>query len=237
MPGNRGYAVRKIQRFVRRRLVAKRMGLYRRKGMQIARALGRPATPTFVETYAKGQVQNGTGLLFKVRVSDIPQFSQYADLYTQYRINWVKVTLLPDYNSSSADQNSAGYNASIAIPYSGQARIAYAIQDSPNQVAPASEAAVLQDNGAKIKVLASKWSCSFKPVPDVAQSTTAGNAIFTRQKFRQWFNMDTVTVGNNPEHGSVVGWITLPGPPAPSPPTTMNFNVYYKVSVTFRDPR
>lgn len=236
MPGNRGYAVRKIQRFVRRRLVAKGMGLYRRKGMMIRKALGRGPDPTFVETFAKGQVTNGTGLIFKVRVTDIPQVGQYADLYTQYRINWIKVTLLPDYNSASGDQNSAGYNNSIGIPYSGQGRIAFAIQDSPNQVAPASEQAVLQDNGAKIKVLGSKWSCSFKPVPDVAQSTPAGNPIFTRQKFKQWFNFDTVTTGNNPEHGSCLAWITLPGSMGP-PPVSMKYNVYYKVSVTFRDPK
>lgn len=232
MAGNRGYAARKIQRFVRRRLVSKGMALYRRKGAMIRRALPRTPDPTFVETYSKGTVGVGASI-FKIRVSDIPQFGQYADLYTQYRINWVKVTLLPDYNTAAADQNAATYNASLPLNYSGLARIAYAIQDSPNQVAPASEAAVLQDNGAKVKVLASKWSCSFKPVPDVAQSTPAGVPIYTRQKYRQWFNMDTVTVGNNPEHGSVLAWITLPGVAG----VNMQFNVYYKVSVTFRDPK
>lgn len=209
------------------------MGLYRRKGQQIQRALGRPKDPTFVETFAAGSVVPNVGNIFKVRISDIPQFSQYAALYTQYRINWVKVTLLPDYNTSAADQNAAGYNSSIVIPYSGQARIAYAIQDSPDQILPASEAVVLQDNGAKVKVLGSKWSCSFKPVPDVAVTNAANVPVYTRQRYKQWFNFDTVTTGNNPQHGSVVAWITLPG----SAGITMKFNVYYKVSVTYRDPR
>lgn len=238
MAYNRRYAARKIQRVFRKYRMRKMMGFAARKGAMIRRSvgLGNP-TPTFVETYAASSftVNTGAGIgqTFGVRISDIPQLAQYANLYKQYRINWVKVIVIPDFNTQASDHNAAAYNGSVAVPTFGQIRVVHAIQDSPNITVPASEAVVLQDNGSKIKALGSKWSVSFKPVPDVQQTTAVGT-IWTRQKYRQWFNFDLVTTGNNPFHGAVAAYFTNPASIAASAST---LNVYYKVSFTLRDPQ
>lgn len=205
----------------------------RRKGAYVRRTVGLAnPTPTFVETFSSDAISVGGGV-FKVRISDIPQLSQYANLYKQYRINWVKVMLVPDFNTSSSDMNSADYNASVAVASTGIARIAYAINDSPQLTNPASETVVLTDNGCKIKPIRDKWSCSFKPVPDVAViGGSTSNPIWTRQKYRQWFNFDLVTTGNNPLHYGVSYFITQVGTG-----TALNFSVFYKVSFTLRDPQ
>lgn len=143
--------------------------------------------------------------------------------------------LVPDFNSSVNDQNTAAYNATVPTQNFGLARIAFAINDSPQLVAPANEAVVLQDNGCKVKALGAKWSASFKPVPDVgAISGTTGNAIYTRQKFRQWFNFDTTLTGNNPLHYGISYYITQLVANTTASPT---YNVYYKVSFSLRDPQ
>lgn len=205
-----------------------------RKGMYVRKSvgLGNPA-PTFVETYSSSVIAPNVGGVFSARITDIPQVAQYANLYKQYRINWIKVMLIPDFNSQSADQNAAQYNATVPTGNVGMGRIAYAINDSPQLVAPATEAVVLEDNGCKVKSLGTKWSCSFKPVPDVGTiSGTTGNPIWTRQKFRQWFNFDLELTGNNPQHYGVSYFITQP-----VNGLTIRYNVYYKVSFSLRDPQ
>lgn len=236
MAFTRGYAARRIQRAFRRRRVMRAVGRMRRKGAYIRRsALGNPM-PTFVETFKQDQAIAGNlGGVFSVRITDIPQIAQYAQLYKQYRINWVKVMLIPDWNSAQADHNAAAYNASLPIQNFGMARIAFAINNSPQLVAPVNEAIVLQDNGCKIKVIGQKWSTSFKPVPDVGvTSGTTANPIWTRQKFRQWFNFDTTLTGNNPLHYGVSYFITQLVANTTAAPT---YNVYYKVSFSLRDPQ
>lgn len=237
MAFNRRYAARRIQRAFRKYRGRRMMALAGRKARYVRRVVGvGNPTPTFVETYKGTDIYANVGGVFSARISDIPQVAQYNTLYKQYRINWVKVMLVPDWNSTAADHNAGQYNASSAIPSFAQARITYAINDSPQLTAPATEAVVLSDNGCKIKPIGSKWSCSFKPVPDVGvQSGTAGaGTIWTRQKYRQWFNFDLVTTGNNPEHFGISYFITqlLSGSPDP-----VKYNVYYKVSFTLRDPQ
>lgn len=240
--GKRRVAASKIGRFLKGAVGRRKARMYAKKRGAITRAIGYNPMPTFTETYQKAAdnlvVVAGTaglGKVFKVRISDIPQIAQYMNLYTQYRINWVKVMLLPAYNSATADHNVADYNRVNAVPYQGMARIVYSIQDSPNEQTPASEAEVLQDNGCKIKAFKTKWSCSYKPVPDVKQATDVG-AIYTRQKFRQWFNYDGTTTGNNPEHGAVAAWITLPGDNVLRD-SSMSYYCYYKVNFSLRDPK
>lgn len=237
MAVRRGYMARRIQRAYRKYRARRNMGFAARKGRYVRRSvgLGNPS-PTFVETYSASRIlvgPAGLGQVFGGRISDIPQIAQYANLYKQYRINWMKIMLVPDYNTLSSDPNASSYNNSIPIGSTGMGRIVYAIQDSPDVAVPANEATVLQDNGAKIKPIGPKWSCSFKPVPDVQQVTTAGN-IWSRQKYRQWFNFDLVTTGNNPFHGSVQAFLTQP---AIGTGLNMFYNVYYKVSFTLRDPQ
>lgn len=227
-----------LPRGMRMRARGRRIGRpgWRRKYRAVARRrLVRTRVPTFTETYSKSTVASNAGGVFAARISDIPQVAQYSNLYKQYRINWIKVMLVPDFNSMSADHNAAAYNASIPIQDFGLARIVYAINDSPALVNPATEAVVLEDNGCKIKPLGAKWSCSFKPVPDVSMiANTTGAAIATRSKYRQWFNFDDVTTGNNPLHYGVSYYITQLVANTQANPT---YNVYYKVNFSLRDPQ
>lgn len=227
-----------LPRGMRMRARGRRIGRpgWRRKYRAVARRVAlRVRAPTFTETYAKSTVASNAGGVFAARISDIPQVAQYSNLYKQYRINWIKVMLVPDFNSMNADHNAAAYNASIPIQDFGMARIVYAINDSPALVNPANEAVVLEDNGCKIKPLGAKWSCSFKPVPDVSMiANTTGAAIATRSKFRQWFNFDDVTTGNNPLHYGVSYYITQLVANTQANPT---YNVYYKVNFSLRDPQ
>lgn len=257
MAMTRKYAATRIQRAYRRRRVANRMRRYRKKQAYVGRAVNTRSTqPTFVETFrgaAYGRsesdrfdkvltvpVGGSLGAVFKVRITDIPQVNQYSDLYTQYRINWIKVFLIPSFNGDAADINAAAFNAVPATQISGQGtgRISWSVQDSPNEWSPLTEDEVLQDNGCKFKTIGKRWSQSFKPVPDVEMVTTAGN-IYTRQKYRQWFNFGELS-GNNPLHGAVTAFINLPGISYPGPSmlsSVENYHIYYKVSFTLRDPR
>jgi len=227
-------AVRKVggRRYGMKRRAPRRMIMARGPRGRLLRSIN--PTPTFVETYAAGQIQANAGGVFQVRVTDIPQVAQYNVLYKQYRINWVKVMLVQEYGYQSADPNAAAYNNTVAAPFIGSGRIAYAINDSPNTLVPANEAAVLTDNGCKVKSLGAKWSCSFRPVPDVAAVTVGGNTIATKQKFKQWFNFDFTNAGlNNPLHQGISYWITQ----VASAGNTGLYNLYYKVNFTLRDPQ
>lgn len=234
-------AARRIQRAYRRVRGRRLMGMAGRKGRYIRRTVGMGnPSPTFVETFrganaaGVGPIPVNQGGVFAVRVSDIPQVAQYNALYKQYRINWIKVILVPDFNSEAADHNTAAYNATVPTQNFGLARIAFAINDSPQTQAPATEAQLLSDNGCKIKSLGSRWSASFKPVPDVAMTSNAGTPIWTRQKYRQWFNFDLVQTGNNPLHYGLSYYITQLVANTQAMPT---YNVYYKVSFSLRDPQ
>lgn len=210
---------------------------------RIARTLN--PMPTFVETFHKAEdnvlvaAGGSTGSVFKVRINDIPQWQQYLALYKQYRINWVKVMLIPQTDGSAADINAYQYNYSQTLNGQGLGRIVWSIQNSPNVGVPASEQEVLQDNGAKVRPLKSMWSCSFKPVPDLAMTGTAAQSVYVKSRYRPFMNFITDTVNNNPLHGSVQTYISLPGAQlGPSGPASyQTYHCYYKVSFTLRDPK
>lgn len=210
------------------------------RGRRIRRAV-LSNQPTFVETFHKSSddcavpLGGSLGKLFKVRIQDVPQVAQYANLYTQYRINWVKITLIPQYNTSASDFNTARANQVAHADSAGMARIVYSIQDSPGQTDPTTELEVLEDNGCKVRAMGKMWSCSFKPVADVVVSNGAGGVIPVKQKFKQWFNFDTSTPANNPYHEGVKAFITLPGTNEDT--NSITWSAYYKVSFTLRDPQ
>lgn len=234
----------------------RRMGMMARKRRGIRRAvgLGNP-TPTFVETFS-GKVYTrddpvegtsvinvptggGLGFAAKVKITDVPQHTQYETLYKQYRINWVKLYLLPAFNGAAADVNAAAYNYTLPVSEQGMSRIVYSIQDSPNETFPATEQEVLLDNGCKIKAMGKKFTASFKPVPDIAQTNVNGTSIWTRQKFRQWINFDENTPRQDPLHGALTAFINTPGiaQAATGPAAVARWYVYYKVSFSLRDPK
>lgn len=209
-----------------------RRRVMRRRGPMRARRMLNPM-PTFVETYNAGQIFSNAGGVFQARITDIPQVAQYNTLYKQYRINWIKVMLVPIYSYASTDPNSALYNNANAVPYLGTARITFAINDSPATGAPANELAVLTDNGSKVQQIVNKWARAFKPVASVQVQAVGGGSVATKQKFRQWFNFDLQNVANNPEHQGISYWITQ----ATGPGAQGAFEVYYKVSFSLRDPQ
>lgn len=196
-------------------------------------------SPTFTETVKLNDIGGfvstaGTaegGGVFKLRISDIPQYrDDYANLYTQYRINSVKYIVLPQFDTQEA--NTAVQNQAQSPPYSftGMARVAWAVQDSPNVGDPASEAEVLQDNGAKVRAFGSKWVVTMKPTPDVSMTTSVG-VIPTRAR-KSWFNYDAVTTGNNPQHGSIQWWISQL---ATTGSAGQKYSVYAKINFSLRD--
>jgi len=210
----------------RRRRVGAMGGIVRR------RRLYNP-TPTFTETYKSGLVTANTGGQFTARISDIPQIADYLALYNQYRINWIKVMLIPDFGS--ADPNTYSQNFVGGIPSVANARIAWAINDTPNLPNPVSEADVLTDNGAKIKTLTNKWQQSFKPRPDKFTGTAVGGSgVAVREKFNQWLSFaEPAFPANNPIHRGVSYWISA----LSATGGDQAYHVYYKVNFSLRDPK
>lgn len=198
-------------------------------------------TPTFTETVKLNDIGGFTstagtaegGGVFKLRISDIPQFNaDYANLYTQYRINSVKYIVLPQFDTFEA--NTAVQNQAQPTPYSfsGMARVAWAVQTSPNVAIPATESDVLQDNGAKVRAFGSKWVVSMRPVPDISVTTSAG--VIPTRSTRSWFNYDAGLSGNNPEHGSIQWWISQL---ASTGSQGQKYSVYAKINFSLRDPK
>lgn len=195
----------------------------------------RAVSPTFVETFRLLDIISTTAAPYldawKVRISDIPQIADYQALYNQYRINWVQHIVIPNYQTQEANQALSNQAGAVA-GYIGQPRIAYAIQDTPNVQAPATEQDVLEDNGCKLKTLHNVFKVAHKPVPDVASfSNAAGATVYTKEKYKQFFNFNAVPA-NNPMYGAIQVAITSPGFNA-----SQAMAHYVKVSFTLRDPK
>lgn len=181
--------------------------------------------PTVTETFVRpSTITSNLGGVFKVAIDEIPQIAQYSNLYRQYRINWVKFTIVPNYNSFDGTGAAAGV---VAMP-----RIAWAINDTPKVAPPISEADVLEDNGAKVRQLATTWSASCRPVANVAlTSTDAGTPLVPVRAKRRFYNF--LAEGQNPLHEGISYWITA----AAAAGSYSQFNVYVKVNFTLRDPQ
>lgn len=178
--------------------------------------------PTVTETFTRtAPVTSNLGGVFKIAIDEIPQLAQYTNLYRQYRINWVKFMLVPNYNSFDGTGAAPGVVA--------MSRIAWAINDTPRVVPPISESDVLEDNGSKVRTLASTWSASCKPVADVSLSTATG--LVPVKASRRFYNF--LPAGQNPDHGGISYWITT----AAASGSFSQFNVYVKVNFSLRDPQ
>lgn len=190
------------------------------------------APPTFTETFWYGNAVGNTGGVFSTSIAQVPQVADYAALYRQYRINWVKVMLLPDLAATSIDVNTMYQNNAGALASAGLGRIAYAINDTPALPVPLAEQDVLQDNGAKVVPLRSKWSVSYKPVVTQFTSDAAGGAgVALRSRNRPFLSFDLH--GADPLHYGVSYWIShYVGNPA-----AQTWRVYMKVNFSLRDPK
>lgn len=181
--------------------------------------------PTFTETIVRPvKISSNAGDVFKVSMDEIPQLSQYSNLYRQYKINWAKITLLPDTNS---------YNGTETFQNAGMPRMAWAINDTPAVPAPASESDLLQDNGAKVKPFLSKWGASFKPLANLAMTDATTSAVIpVTRRGTQYLNFQGA--GHNPQHYGISYWISqaLAGGA-----TASSYTVIVKINFSLRDPQ
>lgn len=212
---------------------------YKKKAVvtTVSRGIGRPRrlkmynpSPVFTESFVSTNVlTTNTGFLLAQKISDIPQIAQYSNLYTKYRIKSIRYILLPTFQGGS-DENNASYNNGAGQPYNASSRIVYSIQDSPNQVAPATEAIALEDNGCRIRMMTNKLSVTTRPVPQVLD--TQGNYITMKGKY---LNFDQGLGLPAPLHYGVCGYITqaIGG----APPLRQTINVYVKITFQVSDPR
>lgn len=219
-----------VRRFRRRARSTRRVRRGRRVGGRLMGRGRRLAVynpkPIFTETYSYLTAghdyiceANG-GVLLTANVDKIPQLAQYTNLYTKYRILKATFICLPKWNNSQ-DQNAAQYNASNSTYGYGALRAVYAINDSPAQVDPTSEAIVLQDNGAKIKMVPqSGLRITCRPVPDTkdangVQMTSRGSFInfaatnVSHYGVSLWLSQPVTATGSNAVLNSVYGYVKL----------------------------
>lgn len=197
--------------------------MYRRRKNLRPRTAAR--LPTFTETLVRPvKISGNAGNVFTVSMDEIPQLSQYSNLYRQYKINWAKISILPDHNS---------YDGTQPITLAGMPRIAWAINDTPFIAAPTNESDLLQDNGAKVRPLVNSWAGSFKPVPNIAVTDAASGTLVPQRGPRSMF-LNFATGHPNPEHYGISYWISQAlGGGAVSP----SYTVVVKINFSLRDPQ
>lgn len=195
----------------------RRRQVVRRK---IVRSVFNPS-PTFTETFAVSSIQGNTGGVFRVNIAQLPQVAQYSGLYNQYKINSLKVMIVPDYNSFEGAQVQTG---------PGMGRIAFAINDTPDVAAPANESDILSDNGVRIRTITDKLAIRCSPKPQRPNAGLGVEVIDQRSPFFTFAGAGQT----NPVYSGISYWLSnvnVGGGDA------LRFNVYYKVTFTLRDPK
>jgi len=187
--------------------------------------------PSFTETFVYGNaLLPNAGFLLTGNVDNIPQLAQYSGLYQQYRILKVKFIIMPTWTGGE-QQNVAIFNAASgpSVPPGltsvGTSRMVSVIDSSPNQSVPTSEAAVLQENGCRIRFLDRMATISCSPVPDLKDANN--NQLTLRKKFQNF-------TSPNVAHYGVRGWITQNVSTGTS---AITYTVYAKLTFQLREPR
>lgn len=211
----------------RRAMVPRGIGVGRRRGLY------NPA-PVFTETYSyltSGHdyiVAPNAGNILTVNMDSIPQLTQYSNLYQKYRILKATFILMPKFHV--ADQNAGQYNVSNSTYAYGDSRVVYAINDSPDQQAPTSEGAVLQDNGCKIRSVGAKGiRITCRPVPN----TKDANGVQLTQA-RKFINFGTSV---NIVHYGVSIWMSQPTSATGASALLNSLYGYVKLTFQLSDPR
>jgi len=211
----------------------------KRVNRRVQRSLMFNPQPVFTETFrmlspgtgAPFSLSPNTGGVLTVNVDMMPQLAQYSTLYQKYRILKTQFICIPDWNTDSFDQNAAIYNGgTFTTPSVSLARIVFAVNDSPNVPAPATEAAVLEDNGCKIVAGKSKVVMTCRPVPNTQDLN--GNEMTFKQKY-----LNFKVAQPNAVHYGISWWHTQPV--LPGGPSTIGtaYNVYIKLTFQLSDPR
>lgn len=170
---------------------------------------------TASEHFAYGQLQFTAGTLtdvssLQVNMNQLPQVSQYAALFRQFCIRHVTYTIVPRFGES--DPNAQSYNSTLGgtVTNSTNIRMHYAVIDTPFVGPPGNEAAILQNNNVKTRMLNQRI---FKiqqsnPKPEILVTSGSGANVNGTQVKDQWFNFTNATTstgngGQNVAHGNV----------------------------------
>jgi hypothetical protein len=168
-----------------------------------------------------------------------------------FRINSFEVMIVPRFGDTERNQgyynltsNTSGSPA--VLPVFQQPRLAFAINNSPNPTVPGSELQLLEDNGAKIRILdGHKLTKLYSKAPVANMSVTDfGAAIphtFAIGKPRQFVDIDS---GHDIRHYGIGVWTTQtmwanpPGIGVDLPaPSVAVADMIFKISFTLKDPR
>lgn len=200
--------------------------------------------PTNIGVGADGviKVAGGTQFTpgkFMVKITDIPQIQNYANLQQFYKILKVTQIIVPKFNVS--DPNVGQYNQANSVAAWEVPRMAYAINDSTNDLAtPTSELDVLEDNGVRIKRMTNPFKITFRPKAALdSTDPTTSQLVPSQPKYRPWlgFGPDdgAITPADAPYHVGV-DWVISCDNTATSEFLDVA-DVYCKVSFVCKDPR
>lgn len=179
----RSYGKKKVYRGVKRTRYGKKAQL---RGMV-------PGVHRFKETCeltawsaAAGSTQFGCQS-YKLR--DLFNVANFTGLFDMFKISGVKLTIVPQFNTSSVLDANAGIGGNV-----GNLPILYiAPNRSPWSVAPTSVQDVLNDDGCKVIRLDKKVSFYLKsPAPQIVDGAGTGVPVMTNVGTRLW-----LTTGGN----------------------------------------
>lgn len=152
---------------------------------------------TMVEAYyTLSNVWSGSQWQF--RLDKLPDFAEFNTIFTQYRINAVKMTFVPllDSVEATAQLSATSY---ITVP-----RL-YAFVDKDSQPNLASENAVLQHSKLRIIKNTMKPFSVYCKYPAVSLgAATSSTVAYSSLKSKQWISCDSPSVVHN---GVVTGGI------------------------------
>lgn len=152
---------------------------------------------TMVENYLT-LTQTWTGAQWQFKLDKLPDYSEFNTVFTQYRINAVKMTFLPllDGIDSTDQLNQPKY---ITMP-----RL-YAFVDRDSQPNLSTENAVLQHSKLKIIRNPLRPFTVYCPAPAVSLgAATSSTVAYSSLKSKQWIFCDSPSVVHN---GVVTGGV------------------------------
>lgn len=171
----------------------------------------------------------GNGSVISFKISDIPQWAFYTQLYSQYKFLGVKLTLLPRLAGNDATTIGEGTTEKWY-----KSRLVYAIQDQPEISTPGSEQAVLQMNGCKIRSGNSTVQVYLKPKAILGQTDLiAGTNVATSLRSNPFISFDNH--GEDVIHAGLAYWVTQPGISVST--SVAMYDIYAKYHFVCRDPR
>lgn len=208
MPG-----IRRKRRFPLRLGAAGRLRRFR----NISRVAATSSQPIFSEMYKMDEITAGTGGTFTFSMSQVPEHANYGVLYRNFRILKAQVLIIPNHNVSE-----------VTVSPVGLGRFTFAVNNSPNVPDPTTEADVLVDNGAKVKMLTRPMKINCTPYAQLTQGVLGGGTTFTSRS-KQYLDFDS---GQTTPHKGISWWYSNNGSGA-----NQTAQLYYKVTFQLRDPR